>query len=306
MLSSNRFRVFLAVSHHLSFSLAARELNITQPAVSQQVRALEEEMGVALFHRRGRSVELTPAGRILRQEAASIVAGMERALERVASFREGLTGSLRIGTIDMASIHYLPDSFRRFRDQFPQIEIFVEIDATRPLTERVLDGRLEMAVVTLPWKDRRLSTVSMFDDVLIPVARAGHPLVDKKLVSPTELSREPMIAYHSGSVTRRLLDDLFRTWGTTPPIVLEIDSPAAILRLVEAGIGVSFVPELSARGELEEGRLRRLNTRPGKLVRRIGIVTRRGAAFSPAATRFLRLLETDHRVSLEHLYQNDS
>jgi DNA-binding transcriptional LysR family regulator len=293
-----RLRYFLSAARHQSFSRAAAEHHVTQSAMSQQMRALERELRVSLFARRGRRLELTPAGRLLQGEAAEVLARLERASGELARFQDVPTGTLRIGTMDIASIYYLPETFRRFRDRFPGIEVFVEVNATRPLAEGVLTGRLDLAVASLPYDHPQLQSVPLFRDVLIPVARAGHPLAGKRSVRPEDLAREPLICYHRDSITRGLIDRIYEGWGVTPTVAMEIDSPAAIARLVGAGLGVSIVPERSVEHDLQGGNLAPLRTRPARFVREIGLLTRKERRPAPPARLFVEQLESDHHLAL--------
>lgn len=291
-LDSDRLRAFRAVAREGGFSRAAARLHRTQPAVSQAVRALEEDVGEPLLLRLGRRVELTAAGEILLEQCERAFAALDEARERLLALRGLETGELVIGTSDTNACYLLPPVLAAFRERHPGIELRIR-NRPSPATEaQVVEGEVDLGFVTLPASDPRLAAepLAVRDDVAI--VAPDHPLAGRRRVRFERLLAEPLLLLDRGSRSRSWLDDRIAEGardGRAVRVAMELASIEVIKRLVGLGFGVSVVPRVAVEAEREGGSLAVVDLSPRPPRRRIGFVTRRGAPSSRAAAAFATL-----------------
>ncbi len=275
-------RYFLAVASSGRFTAAARQQHVTQPTVSSAIAELEQELGVRLFHR-GRQVELTLEGRTLVDYAVQIEDLLDEALERVTGGLPQPGDSFRFGAIDAAVIYLLPEVLRDFVAHHPDVELAIEVGPTsRDLVEHVLANRAEFAVISLPYEHPRLRTLAVMRDEMPLVVGPSHPLVGRRRVRTPDIAAEPFILFQPDSVSRRIVDEHFTEVGITPRVVMEMRSPEAMRKLVEAGVGVSFLPRIAVAESLTAGTLKEVRVTGLSLHRQIGLAWRQGRYFGPA------------------------
>ncbi|MCE5271008.1 LysR family transcriptional regulator [bacterium] len=283
-------RFFHAVAENGSFTRAAAELLLTQPAVSSQIARLEEELGQKLFERRGKHVQLSRAGEMLYAQSRKIFQQLREAHTILEDLKNLEAGRLELGTVDVMSIYVLPRIFREFNQRFPRVEISISVDNSATICNAVQEGVLDLGFVTLPVENRNLVFFPVFTDIMRVIAPPNHPLAKKPRVSLEELTRTTLIIYKRNSVTRSLIEQVFAEAGLELAPDMEIDRPEAMKKLVEVGLGVSIIPEMSIRRELEEGSLVTLDTGEVRFERQLGLVCRRGQFFSPSAAAFLEIV----------------
>jgi len=218
-------RYFLAVSRLGSFTGAASTMNVTQPAISGAVAELESELGVRLFHRHGRKVELTIEGRGLMNYAVRIQDLVEEAGHRLTQRKTSHGETFHFGSIDAGAIYLLPDILRDYLAANPGIHLSVQVAPSRYLAEDLLANRSEFAVLTLPFEHSRLETISLYRDPLILCAGASHPFSRKRIVTMEQVVQQSLILFHNDSVSRRLVDEKFAESGLTPRVVMAMRSP---------------------------------------------------------------------------------
>ncbi|MFH1277482.1 MAG: LysR family transcriptional regulator [Candidatus Eisenbacteria bacterium] len=281
---------FLAVVREGGFSAAARALHLSQPSVSARIRRLEEGVGEPLFERAGREARLTAAGRHLLATSEDF-ARAARDLRRVARDFRGLRrGNLDVGATDVASIYVLPSAFRRFTRRHPEIDLSVTVEGTEPLLGALRAGRIELAVANLPVPGEDVEATVVDEDRLLPVLPRTHLLANRKRIAPEDLAETPMITFKSDSVTRREVDRAFAIRGIEPRVAMEISSPEAIKKLVEVGLGFSFLPARSVRAEIRAGRVASPALTGMRLDRKIGLLRLKDRYLSPAAEAFASLI----------------
>lgn len=275
-------RYLLAVSRTGSFTGAAATMNVTQPAISGGVAELESELGVKLFHRHGRKVELTTEGRSLMNYAVRIQDLVDEASHRL-THRKAVHGeTFQFGSIDAGAIYLLPDILRDYLAANSDVQLSVQVAPSRDLAEDLLMNRSEFAVLTLPYDHPRLETLALCSDRLILCAGASHPFSRKRSVTMNQVVKEPLILFHSDSISRRLVDEKFAESGLTPRVVMAMRSPEAMRKLVEAGVGISFLPFLTVQDALESGELKEVRVKGVNFSREIGLAWKRGRYFGPA------------------------
>jgi DNA-binding transcriptional LysR family regulator len=290
----HQLRGFLTVARTGSFTRAAEALFLTQPALSLQIKALEKSLGEPLFERQGRKLLLAPAGRILLRRAEQILGLVEQAGEEVQALK-GLTGGrLVIGTNDSNCLYVLPDPVRRFRAQFPAVELHLTNSHSTQVVAWVAEGQADFGLVTLPVLNPGVESRPLFRRADVLVCAPGHPLCMQETVTPGELVTHPLLLLDRGSVSRVLLDQALAEAGLLPQMVMEVGSIEVIKRYVEIGLGISVIPRFTAEQEIQGGRLHaaRLDWLPDCSV---GVIQRRKGYLSPAARMFIEVLE-DHIV----------
>ena len=283
-----KLEIFCEVYRRRSYSTAAKAVRLTQSAVSQQVKALERELGVALFDRMSRQTP-TAAGDYLYDEGARLIAQMRDVENGVRQAGGVGTGTVRFGMIDVAATQLLPSSLHRFKEANPQVEVEAVVKTSGELIDMVEDFSLDFAVVVTNSLPESLSTALLYEDSIVAVVRKGSQLAREKL-TVGDLRGEPLILYPSSAHSRAVIEEAFRRNGVVPTVGMEMHYPAAIVSLVEQGMGVGLVSELSTREVLSRG-TSVVPIEELRGVRRIGIATHRGRRLSPQARALLEAIK---------------
>lgn len=271
MLNLDQLAAFVSVVDLGSFTAAADKVGLTQPAVSLQVKLLEQRLGVRLIERVGRRAQPSPAGVELLLHARRILNDCSVAQEAMMPYREGSVGRVRIGSGGTASIHLLPRAIAAVKKRMPGLEIIVRIGNTDEILRDLEANALDLAVVVLPAAGRSLEVEPFYEDELLAVAPKGSP-TPKDGAEPTFFSDKTLMLYEGGN-TRRAIDEWFASAGIRLKPAMEFGSVEAVKELVAAGLGWSLLPELA----LQRDRTDYLTTSPLKprLARQLGMVMRR-------------------------------
>ena len=289
-LQLTHLRALDAIARHGSFSRAARELHLTQPAVSMQIRLLERQAGVPLLERVGKRAFPTAAGTVLLEHAARAFRELRAGLDRVQALRGVVAGQVRLGTSAAISVYLLPRALRAFRAQFPAIELVVMTGLASDIARLVVANELDLGLVTLPLRDRALTVTPFYRDELVAIAPRDRRWPRRGAVTAAELAREPMILFDHGSTVRRVIDQWFHRAGVAPRAAMELGNTEAIKKLVEARLGLSVTSEFSVKADVAAGLLAARRLEP-PLFRQIGLVRRRDRAVSAPVQAFVSALE---------------
>lgn len=290
-----QLRYFLSTVRRGSIVAAAEEHFVTQPAVSLQLKKLEEEAGQKLLVRRGRRLVTTEAGAVLAARAEEVVGSLERMESELRGLRTLESGTLRVGNTDAASVYVLPDVYQAFHGRYPGVRVEIMVGDTHRLLEALAARRIELATVTLPVPAAGLTVRSIYREEMVIVVQPGDPLASRRRVRLADLAAQGIIAYPAGSITRRMIDDVFAAHGATPVARMEISSPEAMKQLAQAGLGASILPRPVVEAELARGALQAVAVAGVRFEREIGMVHRADDALSPAARAFLEMVETRFR-----------
>ena len=206
-------RALGAVARHASFSRAAGELAVTQPAVSMQVRQLEAVLGTPVLERVGKRAFLTRAGEILLAHAARAFHELDTGVERVQQLRGVVVGRVRVGTSNSISIYLLPPFLRRFRSRYPATELVVVTGNAPEIARAVVENELDVGIVSLPVRARELTVTPFFDDELVAIAPPLPRWRRRRAIGAEDLAREPLILFEQGGTVRRVIDAWFRRGG---------------------------------------------------------------------------------------------
>lgn len=287
-LNFHHLQVFRAVAHRLSYSRAAEELLISQPAVSRYVHALERELGSRLLGQAGNRVFLTDAGRLV-LAYADRVAELTREIERALAELENLErGYLRIGAASTPGLYLLPPVVAEFRKRHPGIDVSLRLANSQQIEEEVLRGELDLGFVGARFLPE-LQVRPYARDELVLVVPPDHEFVLRGEVEAAALTEVDLIVREQGSGTRRVLEAELSRVGVAPRRLIELSGCEAVKRAAMAGLGVAIVSSHSVGLELRCGELRRIPVVDLELTRELFVVTRKAARQSAAALAFLAL-----------------
>lgn len=284
-----RLRTFHLLSETLHFGRAAERLGITQSAVSQQIGALERELGAALFERIGRRVYLTAAGEALAREAVKVLSTASRAREAVESVSKGGVGRLRVGASTTPGIYLLPEVLGCFRRSFPLVRVDFRIANSSRVEALAVANDVDLGVSGVEPTHEELFEVELGEDRIVPVASPSI-LGRTRRVRPAELARWPLVAREPGSATRAAVDQALAALGVELVPAIELPTPEAIVRAAEAGLGCAFVSWRAAREAIEAGRLVELRAEGLEVRRRLFALYHRDKRVTPAMRKLIDLL----------------
>jgi len=292
-----RFRTFHAVASAGGFSAAARRLHRTQPAVSQAVRSLEDELGQRLFDREGRTVRLTYAGKLLYAHVDAALSQLESGLARIEGLKALSEGTLALSVSDTLAIYRLPETLRAYRNRYPGVTLRIADRSSSGAQAQVLSGDADLGILTRKSTDSRLlvEPLSTLRDVAI--CAPGHALAGAAKVDLGELAGFPLLWFDRSSELRRHLEARLRSGGHKPVATMELGSVEVIKRLVSIDLGVAVVPHMAVTEEQNSRRLHVMELKPRGEARRLWAIHKKRPGLSPAADAMLQLLR-------EHLPAN--
>jgi DNA-binding transcriptional LysR family regulator len=292
-----QIRSFVRVARTGNLTRASEELNLTQPAVSQQIKALETDLGELLFERTGRRLLLTPAGRHLLERAEEILELTECARAEIDALGGLKKGAVHIGTNDSNCLYVLPEVIAEYRKEFPGITIQLANSHSSQVARWVEEGSVEIGVVTLPVAGTGLAATKLFDREDVLICEPDHPLATMSDPGPANLVQYPLLLLDRGSVSHARLREALTSVDQAPGPIMQVGSVDVIKRYVEIGLGVSVVPRINVEHEIGSGRLyaRSLDWLPRLAV---GVVRRSAGYLSPATREFVSRLE---RYAIERL-----
>jgi DNA-binding transcriptional LysR family regulator len=289
-----QLEIFAKVAEMGSFSRAAEALHLTQPTVSEHIRALEDELGVRLLDRLGRGTATTRAGQLLLSYATRILALSREARQALEGYQGRMRGELVVGGSTIPGEYLLPAVIGRFREKFPEVSTTLVIGDSQAVVDWVADGRVELGVVGARLPQRGLEFHDLSPDEEVVVVPAGHPWQGRAQVTLEELSREPLIIRERGSGTRAAFESALERAGVdlaTLRVAGEMGSNQAIKQAVKAGMGITVMSRIAVEEESRQGVLAFLRVRDLAVTRGFYVVTHRERSRSPVAEAFRLVLE---------------
>ncbi len=287
---------FLHVAELGNFSRAAEKVLRSQPAVSAQIRQLEDEYGARLFDRTKKSVTLTPAGELLLQYVQRLIALRQESLQAVADSGTETRGILSIGANETTFLYVLPEVLARYHKQYPQVRISVYRNFSHKVLQKVEDDEVELGVVTIPVRSTSLTVVPIFRDPLVWVASAKSEIAKQERVTLEQLAQEELILHKMGSL-RRLMDKQLRPFRPQLRVTMELTSAEIVKKFVASGLGVSLISQAFVQEEVKEGKLKVLHTDGEQSFRELGLVYHEGRSLSRAAEAFFAMATEPRRLS---------
>jgi DNA-binding transcriptional LysR family regulator len=282
-------RVFLTVATEKSFSRAAEKLHRTQPAISLALQRLETDLGERLIDRSAKDLVLTDAGRTVIEYARRFENLSGEMQLAIAELRDNSAGRLSIGANESTTL-YLLRHIERYRKLFPKVKVEVRRSLSSRIPSEIVDGNLELGVISYDPHDERLVSTVIFTDALAFVVSPKHPLAQKKLVSIRDLGGETFIAHNVVSPYREAVVREFQRQGVPLNMPIEMPTVETIRRLVQAALGVAFLPMMCVQPDLEAGTLVSVKVKEMQIERKIYLLRPSRRALSYAAGAFLELL----------------
>lgn len=292
MLNLHHLRIFYSVAKRLSYTKAAEDLSITQPAVTNQIKALEEQLQLKLFEGKPGKVLLTEEGATLYTYAGRLF-DIEAEIESVISDLKGLrAGTVLLGALRMYSPTFLHLLINHFHGLYPNIRVIVDEAGSLDLIQSLLDFRNEVAICLQVEEVSDICFIPFCREDLVVVLPIGHPLTGKKEISIDELADEKIILRGKGSASRRLVMQLFEKSKISPQILTEADNSELIKNMIHRGEGISFMARIAVSKEVDQGRLVAIPLKGNPISLPINIAYLRNHVLSAPATVFLNVLES--------------
>lgn len=287
-------KVFCDLVDLQSFSLAAERNFVTQSAVSQQIRTLEEKFKRRLLERvRGRrEVKLTPAGDVFYKECKNVLAAYDQLNESLRGLVGKIGGSVKVATVYSVGLHELPTKVGEFMSKFPSAKIDLEYSRTTKVVRDVLNGTVELGVLAFPEPRRGLTIVQMPAHRLVLICPPDHKFAKRSQIKAKDLNGLDFVLFERDTPTRKATDRILKANGVEVKKVAEFDNIETIKRAVEVGFGLAILPQPSVIDEGRSGQLVIVNLAEKEWTRPVGVIYRSDRTLSLAAKKFVQLLET--------------
>jgi LysR family transcriptional regulator, low CO2-responsive transcriptional regulator len=282
----DQLETFLEVARLSSFSRAAERRFRTQPAISSQIRGLEEEVGARLLDRSGGKVSITASGKLFQKFAEETLAARKAAMTAIAETERVPRGEIVVGANEGTCLHILPEVFAEFKKQYPDVSVNIRRADYAGILESVIDNSVDFGVLSLPVSDTRLTVVLIHRDELVTIAPPSHPLAKMKSATLAEVARYPLVLPKIGH-TRDSLEDLFHQRKLKPRIAMELDSSELLKRFVAADAGVGFIARSNVPEDVRANVLATINIADATIRRDLALVFRKDKALSRAALAFI-------------------
>jgi DNA-binding transcriptional LysR family regulator len=292
-------KIFCDVIETQSFSKAAMLNYISQSAVSQQIRGLEEKYDRKMIERGKRNLAPTQAGRILYEGAKTILDGFRLMESRIQVLSKTIAGSVRVATVYSVGLHELPAYMKEFMRRFPSANIHVEYDRANRIYDSLLNGTIDLGIVAYPTRKSGVEVIPFREDQLVLITAPDHPLARSRRVELGKIARSRFIAFERDIPTRRAIDRALRARNVPVEVIMEFDNIETIKRAVEIGAGVSIVPGITVRGEIETGTLAVVELTGGDLRRPLGILCKKGKERTQVMDKFIEVLVEGAPASID-------
>ncbi|MBK7015399.1 MAG: LysR family transcriptional regulator [Sulfuritalea sp.] len=301
-----QLKIFEAVARHLSFSRAAEELHLTQPAVSMQVQSLEDQAGLPLTEQAGKKVRLTAAGEEVARQARRIAEQLREAGEALAALKGVEAGRLKIGVVSTAK-YFAPSLLAEFRRRHPGVEVQLMVHNRGTIVRLLAENEIDLAIMGTPPGEFETVAREFADHPLVFIASPDSRLAQKRRIDPRQLAEETLLIREPGSGTRSALERFLVEHGVVAGKVMELGSNETIKQAVMAGLGISFISEHTIGLERSVGRLVRLNVNGTPVNRQWRLVHRTDKRLMPAATAFVEFMNAEgSRLIEEQIGRHDA
>lgn len=284
----DQLHTFLEIVRLKSFSKAAQTCYRTQPAISAQVRQLEQELNTTLFERLGTKISLTVAGGIFADYSEQILALRKQAQEAINELEKVPRGELLIAANEATCIYVLPRVFAEFKKQFPNVQLSVDRSYGTRVVQAVLDNLADFGITQLPVQEKKLQVVKIHSDEIKLLLPTGHKLASKEQIVPQDLVGFQLLLPKTGT-TRARLNEWLDPVEEDLTVSMELDSTEMIKRFVMADLGLSFLAASHCSEEVDAGKLVAVSLGPEPMIRRVGLIYRRDKSLSKAALGFIQV-----------------
>lgn len=281
---------FLAVVEERTFTRAAERVCRTQPAVSQSIKKLEEEIGAPLFARDMHDLSLTEAGKLLADYARRMVRLRDEAMRQLGELKSLKTGTLAIAAHESAAVYLLPGPLRCYLEKYPEIKVGIYRSRLNEIPRQVMDREVDVGFVKEEPAFHELQWVDVYDDDMVLIASPNHPLAARRDVRIRDLGEEPFVVHHQCSSTEQKILRLFERHSTRCRIVAELWSFENIKNFVQEQVGLAIVPRLTVEQEIRDGRLVVVPVQELALPRRTLMIYREHGYMSEPARELIKIV----------------
>ena len=284
----DQLETFLEVARLSSFSRAAERRFRTQPAISSQIRSLEEEVGAKLLDRSGGRVAVTATGKVFQKWAEDTLEQRRVMMLTIAEMHRIPRGEIVVSANEGTCLHILPEVFAEFKRQYPSVAVNVKRSEHNKILEAIIDNSCDFGVVSLPIKDKRYTVVPIHRDELVVITAPKHPLAGKGKATLAEVAEFPLLLPKVGR-TRDGLETLFHERRLKPTVSMELDSSELLKRFVAADVGIGFIPRSNVAEDLKARTLAAVTLSDTTIQRDLALVFRKDKALSRAALAFIEI-----------------
>ena len=278
-----QFQYFQTVAQLQHFTKAAEVLSISQPALSRSIARLEEELGVPLFERQGRTVALNTYGKIFLNRVNRAIQEIDLGQQEIQDLLDPLKGSVSLGFINSQGSNLIPNLLGSFRQSFPEIRFMLYQNVTNRVLDQLEAGEIDFCFCAKPLARENIRWIQLFTEEIILIVPKGHPLAQRKAVKLKELREESFIAFKKKLSLGEIIDQIFQEAGITPKVTFEVEEAGTVAGLVAAKLGIALIPKLRPV-EIEE--IAQIHVAEPKCQRVIGMAWVEGRYLSPAARHF--------------------
>jgi LysR family transcriptional regulator, low CO2-responsive transcriptional regulator len=282
----DQLETFQEVARLSSFSRAAEKRFRTQPAISSQIRSLEEEVGAKLLDRSGGKVSLTASGKLFLKYVEDTIEARRSIFTAIAETERVPRGEIIVGANEGTCLHILPEVFADFKKQYPDVAVSIKRADYAKILESVIDNSVDFGVVSLPVTDTRLTVVLIHRDELVAIAPPHHPIAKMKSITLSEIANYPLLIPKVGH-TRDALENLFHERRLKPRFSMELDSSELLKRFVAVDVGIGFISRSHATEDVLAGLIKTIPLSDAQIRRDLALVFRKDKALSRAALAFI-------------------
>lgn len=294
----HRLEILCRVIDLQGFTKAAESLGLTQPTVSEHIRALEELVGQKLVDRFGRYILPTPAGKVLYRYAREMIQTRDKALQAIGKFKGELSGALYVGASTIPGTYILPRLVGTFKASYPSIRITLKIGSSGEIARMIVDGRVEFGIIGARWEEKRILLEEIFSDELLLAVYKGHPWEGREGVELDELAGIPFVLREKSSGTRMVMTQVLDAAGFDPSllnVVAEMGSTEAVKEAIKARIGVSIISSYAVKEEIERNSLCVVPLQRICIRRPFFLAQRKNREVSPLCSAFLEHVRAEDR-----------
>jgi DNA-binding transcriptional LysR family regulator len=287
-----QLEIIRAIADTGSFTAAGEKLHVSQSAISRQILLLEEELGEPVFHRIGRRIRITPAGESLLQLSHRVFQDLHDTVSAIGDTRESLKGTMRLVGGMTVCLYAFPTLLAEVRRIHPALDVKITVGSADRSIAMLRSGAGDLGLLTLPVEATDLVSVPVLEEELLLVAYPSHPLARHTRITTKDLHRQPFILFETGSITRRLVDELFAREGVETQVVMETENVEIIKAMVRHGLGISIVPWQAASADVQMGHLFCSRIEGHPLFRQTGWLYPKMSRLPRSVTEVLRIFET--------------
>ena len=295
----DQLNTFLEIVRLKSFSKAAQTCFRTQPAISAQIRQMEQELGTQLFERFGSRISLTTAGKIFSDYARQILDTKRQAFDEIRELDKVPRGELTIAANEATCVKVLPQVFADYKERFPGVQMQVVRSHASQAVQSVLDNSVDFGITQLPVTDKKIAVVQVYSDEIRLLVPPEHPLAGRASVGAEDIAKFPLLLPKQGR-TRSRINQYLEDYEDDLTISMELESSEMVKQFIRAGLGVGFMAVTHAHSEIRHGELVAVRLEPLPMIRTIGLIYRKDKALSRAALGFIEVIAAFARNAAAH------